>query len=80
MKIWKKEKFNIERLESAMETGIPELITRVFDAYERDVERLKEIETRCDTRFGITQRTHNERLIYFRHYPTRSTEQQFYRL
>ncbi len=31
--------------------------------------RLQEIEARCDTRFGITQRAHSDgRLIYFRHY------------
>lgn len=44
MERWKKEGYNTVRLESALESGIPGLVEKAFDGFERDIERLKEVE------------------------------------
>ncbi|MCK4613805.1 MAG: hypothetical protein KAU14_03295 [Thermoplasmata archaeon] len=44
MERWNKEGYNTVRLEPALESGIPGLVERVFEGFERDVERLKEVE------------------------------------
>ena len=46
---WKKEGYNIERLEIAISTGIPELAERIFSSYERDVTKLREVETSLES-------------------------------
>ena len=45
---WKGEGYNIERLLPVLDVGIDELAKRMFDAYERDVARLHEIESSLD--------------------------------
>jgi len=41
---WEKKGYNVSSLESVLATEIEELVKRVFESYERDVKRLKEIE------------------------------------
>ncbi len=48
MKAWKKQGYNVERLESVLNTGMSELVGKIFDAYSRDVNRLEEIEKSLD--------------------------------
>lgn len=45
---WSAEGNNVARLELALDTGIPELVKKIFEGYERDLHRLKEIEKSLD--------------------------------
>ena len=49
LKEWEETGYNTARLELALRTGVPELVKRMFESFERDVERLKEIEKSLDT-------------------------------
>lgn len=48
MRTWKTKGYNVEGLESVLGTGNEELAKRVFQSFERDVKRLKEIEKSLD--------------------------------
>ncbi len=48
MKAWEKEGYNIVRLSTVLTSGLPKIVDRVFTSYEKDIERLKEIEKSLD--------------------------------
>lgn len=48
MKAWEKEGYNITRLSIVLASGLPKIVDRVFTSFEKDIERLNEIEKSLD--------------------------------